>query len=79
MYGGLRSTCSALLMCMRRHAAYMWMQLSLLFLLQVDGCTASLDAERSYYRRRNACSFHVAALEAQMDGRAVRFCRQCSK
>ncbi|KAG2444790.1 hypothetical protein HXX76_001533 [Chlamydomonas incerta] len=46
---------------------------------QVGGCTADLSQAKKYFQRYRICERHLKAPSLKMDGRAVRFCDQCSK
>ncbi|CAI7778794.1 unnamed protein product [Closterium sp. NIES-54] len=46
---------------------------------QVDTCDVELTSHKDYYRRHRVCEAHAKATHVHIQGKAQRFCQQCSR
>ncbi|CAI5982953.1 unnamed protein product [Closterium sp. NIES-65] len=49
------------------------------FICQVDSCDVELTSHKEYYRRHRVCEAHAKATHVHIQGKAQRFCQQCSR
>ena len=47
-------------------------------LRQLESCGRNLAKEKEYYRRYRVCKSHASAAVVTLNGKAVRYCQQCS-
>ncbi|CAI5467517.1 unnamed protein product [Closterium sp. Yama58-4] len=45
----------------------------------VDSCEVELTSHKDYYRRHRVCEAHAKATHVHIQGKAQRFCQQCSR